>query len=169
MPWIILLLLLIGIILWLVIKNPKNPFIMPSYPLPAYHFIADWGGSRIDFTEISGLDQFIEVIPVRQGGNPVPEFQKMPGLQKFNNITLKRGVVKGDDDFYKWINSQAGSTIERRDVLIKLLDHEHNPVFIWKVKSAFPIRYSGPVLKASGSEVAMEELELAHEGFDVIS
>ena len=89
----------------------------------------------------------------------------MPGIQKFNNITLKRGIFGGDNDFFKWLNTVKLNTIERRDITIKLLNEEHNPVMIWKVKQAFPVKLEGPGLKASGNEVAIESVELAHEGF----
>jgi phage tail-like protein len=91
----------------------------------------------------------------------------MPGIQKFNNITLKRGIFSGDNDFFKWVNTVKMNTIERRDITIKLLNEEHNPVMTWKVKQAFPVKFEGPSMKASGNEVAIESLELAHEGFTV--
>lgn len=140
---------------------------MANYPLPVYHFIVNWGGARIDFTEVSGLDIFIDPIQYRPGSNPSDTSTVMPGLEKFNTITFRRGVMKGDNDFFAWINTKQGNTIERRDITIQLLDESHNPAVTWKVKNAFPIRYSGPTLDSSNNEAAIEELEVVHEGLVV--
>jgi phage tail-like protein len=137
------------------------------YPLPAFHFRVDWGGASISFTEVTGLNIENQVIEYRDGANPQFSMQKMPGLQKFGNITLKRGIFKGDNDYYNWLDTISMNTIERRDVSISLLDETHNPVMVWKVKNAFPSKLEGASLKASGNEVAIESLEIAHEGLVV--
>jgi phage tail-like protein len=140
---------------------------MANYPLPVFHFVVDWGGSNIGFTEVTGLTYEIQAIEYRDGASPEFHVTKMPGIQKFNNITLKRGMFKGDNELFTWLNTVKMNTIERRDVTIKLLDEEHNPVMIWKVKNAFPVKLEGPGLKSSGNEVAIESVELAHEGFSI--
>lgn len=132
-----------------------------------YHFSIDWGGSRIGFMEVSGLDIEIEAISFREGSSPQESFRKVPGLRKFSDITLKRGIVKGDNEFFAWINTQHIGTIERRDVTISLLNENHDPVVVWRVQNAFPVKYSGPVLESNGSDVAMETLVLTHEGITV--
>lgn len=138
-----------------------------TYPLPAFHFIVDWGGSNVGFTEVTGLTYEVQAIEYRAGDSPEFFVTKMPGIQKFNNITLKRGIFHGDNEFFDWLNTVKMNTIERRDLTIKLLNEEHNPVMIWKVKQAFPVKLEGPSMKASGNEVAIESVELAHEGFTV--
>jgi len=140
---------------------------MADYPLAAFHFSADWGGTKLEFSEVSGLNVENQVIEYRDGLSPDFSLRKMPGIQKFGNITLKRGIFKGDGDYFKWFNTVKMNTIERRDVTIKLLDEEHNPVMVWNVKNAFPVKVEGPGLKASGNEVAIESLEIAHEGLTV--
>ncbi len=138
-----------------------------NYPLPVFHFIVDWAGSNIGFTEVSGLTYEIQAIEYRDGASPEFHMTKMPGIQKFSNITLKRGIFSGDNELFKWLNTVKMNTIERRDLTIMLLNEEHIPVMIWKVKQAFPVKLEGPSLKASGNEVAIESVELAHEGFSV--
>jgi phage tail-like protein len=137
------------------------------YPLPNFHFQVDWGGTRMGFTEISGLNIENDVIEYREGSSPRYSPLKMPGQQKYSNIVLKRGIVKGDNEFFNWINTIKMNEVERRDINISLLDEEHAPAIIWKVKNAWPVKYIGPVLKADGHEVAIETLELAHEGITV--
>lgn len=140
---------------------------MPAYPMPKYHFVVDWGGVRTGFSEVSGLDISVEVIEYREGNDPQGHLRKMPGLQKFSNITLKRGIIKGDNDFIKWLNTQKLNTVEKRDIVISLLDETHAPIKSWKLRNAFPVKYSGPALNASANEVAIESLEIAHEGLEV--
>lgn len=140
---------------------------MADYPLPAFHFVVDWGGSNLGFSEVSGLNIETQVIEYRDGLSPEYSMRKMPGMPKFGNITLKRGVFKGDNEYYQWLSTVKMNTIERRDVSISLLNEEHAPVMVWKVKNAFPVKVEGPGLKASGNEVAVESIELAHEGLTI--
>ena len=121
---------------------------MPAqYPLPVFHFRVEWGGTRIGFSEVTGLTQENQAIEYRDGSFMEYSSIKMPGLRKFSNITLKR--------------------VERRDLTISLLDEAHNPVMTWRALNAFPVKVEGPQLKASGNEVAIEAIELAHEGLEV--
>jgi phage tail-like protein len=91
----------------------------------------------------------------------------MPGMRKFSNITLKRGTFKSDNEFYDWYNTVKLNTIERRDVTIALLNEEHEPVVVWKVKNAWPTKITSTDLKADGNEAAIETMELAHEGLTI--
>lgn len=88
-------------------------------------------------------------------------------MQKFSNINLKRGTFKGDNDFYKWYNTIALNTVERRDLVISLLNENHEPVVVWKIKNAFPVKITSTDLKSDGNEVAIESLEIAHEGLTI--
>lgn len=137
---------------------------MGTYPLSAYHFNVEWGGTKISFSEVSGLSIENEVIENRDGSSPEYHTTKMPGLRKYSNIVLKRGIVKGDNEFYNWINSIRHNAVERRDIVISLLNENHEPVRVWKVRNAWPCKILMSDLKANGNEVAMETIELAHEG-----
>jgi len=137
------------------------------YPLVKFHFSVDWGGTNIGFTEVSGLDVETELIEYRQGASPEYSKIKMPGMQKFSNITLKRGTFKNDNEFYQWWNTVQLNTIERRDITIKLLNEDHDPVITWTVKSAFPIKVQSTDLKGDGNETAIESMEIAHEGLTI--
>ena len=91
---------------------------MAEYPLPKFHFSVEWGGNRIGFTEVTGLDIQTDPIEYREGNSPEYHKIKMPGMRKFSNIVLKRGTFKGDNDMYAWFNTVALNTIERRDVTL---------------------------------------------------
>jgi phage tail-like protein len=140
---------------------------MAKYPLPVFHFRVEWGGTNIGFSEVSGLNIETQVIEYRDGSMPDYSTLKMPGMQKYGNITLKRGVSKGDNEFFLWWQTHQLNTIERRDVTISLLNEVHEPVIIWKVRNAWPVKVDGGSLKATGNEVSIETLELAHEGISV--
>lgn len=140
---------------------------MANYPLSKFHFRVEWGGTRIGFTEVTGLDKSMDIIEYRDGSSPEYSKIKMPGLQKFSNITLKRGTFVNDNEYYQWLNTVQMNTIERRDLIISLLNENHEPVMVWKIKNAFPVKVQSSDLKADGNEVAIETMELAHEGLTI--
>lgn len=142
---------------------------MAEYPLPKFHFEVDWGGQKFGFTEVTGLDKQVEVIEYRDGSSWTFSKIKMPGLQKYSNITMKRGTFLGKTEFYDWLKTVDNlGKVERRDITIKLLDETHQPVFTWKALNAFPTKVQASDLKSDGNEVAIETLEVAHEGLSLV-
>ncbi|MEM8528135.1 MAG: phage tail protein [Bacteroidota bacterium] len=145
-----------------------------EYPLPKFHFQVEWGGTKIGFTEVSGLDVETEVIEYRHGASPTYHKSKQPGLTKYSNITLKRGTFKSDNEYYDWwknnVKFQEGNapgSIFRRNLTISLLNESHEPVVIWKVSNAWATKVQSTDLKADGNEVAIESIELVHEGLEI--
>jgi phage tail-like protein len=138
-----------------------------KYPVSVFHFQVEWGGTRIGFTEVSGLSVELQTIDYREGNMPEYQVTKMPGIPQYANIVLKRGMYRSDNEFFQWLNTVKMNSIERRDITISLLNEEHSPVAVWKVKSAFPSKVEGPTLNSTGNEVAVETIELAHEGLTV--
>jgi phage tail-like protein len=137
---------------------------MAEYPIPKFHFQVDWGGTKIGFTEVSGLQVTTEKMEYRDGAWPEYIKLQIPGMQTQSPITMKRGIFAGDNEFYDWWNTVALNTIERRDVTISLLNEAHEPVVVWKVKNAWPTKVTSTDLNSTGNEVAVETLELTHEG-----
>lgn len=137
---------------------------MADYPLTKYHFSVDWGGTNIGFTEVTGLEVTTEKIEYRDGASPEYNKKQMPGMQTYGDLTLKRGIFATDNEFFDWWNTVSLNTIERRDITISLLNEEHQPVVIWKVKNAFPTKVTSTDLNSTGNESAIETLVLAHEG-----
>jgi phage tail-like protein len=164
---LIILLLLIFILLLLIYFFIIKPLVMSQNTINRYHFKADWGGTRTGFTEVSGLDIEVEAVTFRDGSSPEDTFRKIPGLRKYSNITLKREIRVGDNDFFTWINSKKIGEIDRRDITISLLNADHEPVVVWRVKNAFPVHYYGPVLLSGDGELATETLVLTHEGINI--
>lgn len=137
------------------------------YPLPVFHFQVEWGGEPIRFAEVSGLTTEVQVIEYRDGASPEYAPLKMPGIPKHSNITMKRGIVKAENQLFDWLNTTSLNTVERKDLTISLLNESHEPVMVWKVIHAFPVKVEGPGLKATGNEVAIESIEIAHEGIKI--
>ena len=138
-----------------------------NYPVTAFHFQVEWGGTRIGFTEVSGLTVELQTIDYREGNAPEYHVTKMPGIPQYSNITLKRGIFRSDNEFFQWLNTVKLNSIERRDLTISLLNEDHEPITVWKVKDAFPTKVEGPSLNSTGNEVAVESIELAHEGLTI--
>jgi phage tail-like protein len=142
---------------------------MANYPLPKFHFQVEWGGTKIGFTEVTGLDHQIEAIEYREGSSFTYSKTKMPGMHKFSNITLKRGTFEGDIEFHTWIKDvNLNKSEPRRTIVIKLLNERHEPVITWQAANAFPLKYQASDLKADGNEVAIESIEIAHEGLTIV-
>lgn len=126
------------------------------------HFSVDWGGSRIDFTEVYGLTFQREVVEFRDGADPSKTARKLPGPMHFQNIVLRRHLKTGDLEMYEWWHQQeVGATT--RDVTIKLLDNQHQPIFAWTLSNAFPVRVAYTPLSAQHAQPMMEEIELTFE------
>ena len=141
---------------------------MPAqYPLPVFHFDVSWNDSHIGFSEVSGLTQENQAIEYRDGSFREYSAIKMPGLRKFANIVIKRGITKGNNQLFEWLSTIKLNKVERRNLVISLLNEDHQPVVVWKVLNAFPVKLEGPGLKAIGNEVAIESCELAHEGLEL--
>lgn len=101
------------------------------------HFRVEWGGNRVGFMEVSGLAMELDVVPFRDGSSPDNSVTLLPGLKHFSPIVLKRGIVKGDNEFFVWMNTVQSGQVDRRDVTIALLNARHEPVVVWRVRTRF--------------------------------
>jgi len=137
------------------------------WPLPKFHFQVKWDDTELAFQEVSGLDIETQPLEYRAGNSPVFSTVKMPGMLKSGNITMKKGVFVKDNAIFDWFNEIKMNTIKRKALTISLLDEQQNPTMVWKVRNAFPVKVTGTDLKAEGNEVAVESIEIAHEGFTI--
>ncbi|MCL4100880.1 phage tail protein [Fibrobacter sp. HC4] len=137
------------------------------WPLPKFHFSVKWGDQEMSFQEVTGLDAQSEEIKYRTGDSAVFSVIKMPGLIKYSNVTMKKGIFKGDNKFWDWFNQIKQNTIKRIDIVISLLDETNAPTMVWTLKNAWPTKISGYELKAEGNEVAVESIEIVHEGLTI--
>ena len=139
-------------------------------PRTASHFRLTLGGKESVgvFKEASGFDsetQVVEHVSTDEQGRP--QIVKVSGNPKWSNITLKRGVDE-TLDIWKWRDTviKQGADAARVDAKIELLDVSGSPIATYQVKQAWPIKYVAATLDASTNNVAMEELQMAHEGFE---
>jgi len=139
-----------------------------AWPMPKFHFKVHWdGSSEHGFTEVTGLVMETQTIDYRAGNDERFLVQKVPGLKKTSNITLKRGLFKDDHSLWDWFNLSQTDPNRRKDITIELMDEEHHTVFTWTVAHAFPMKISSPDLKSDANEIAIETFELSHEGISV--
>ncbi|MBQ9632573.1 MAG: phage tail protein [Lachnospiraceae bacterium] len=114
------------------------------------------------FSEVTGFDASIDVIEYREGDDTTTP-RKLAGLKKYGNITMRQGLVDSTV-MYDWIMEGVNAALDRKTITVTLLDEEGNPAAAWQVINAWPMRYTAPDFNASASEVAIESMEIAHEG-----
>jgi phage tail-like protein len=139
--------------------------------MTSLHFKVSWGDSEntMSFSEVSGLTMEAEAIEYRVGDDKSLTVRKIPGLKKFGNVSLKRGIMPAvsGNGMYEWYDSIQAGTVLRRQVLISLLNEKREEVMSWKIKAAWPVKLEGPGLNATGNEIAIESLEFANEGVEI--
>jgi phage tail-like protein len=133
-------------------------------PYKAYNFVVEIDGIiQAGFTECSGLDSKTEVIAYREGGDAGVRY--LPGLARYQNIILRRGITDSKA-FADWRKSTVNGEVSRRNGSIILRDDRHVEVARWNFREGWPCRISGPSLNAMLNEVAIEEIEICHEGIE---
>ena len=134
-------------------------------PYGAFNFIVELDGIAIaGFSECSGLSAETAVIAYREGNEPM-RARKLAGLTKFAAITLKRGIT-GNRDLWNWYKNVMNGITDRRNGSIVLLGDDRSPVARWNFTNGWPAKWEGPHLRAKSNEVAIETLEIEHEGLE---
>lgn len=134
------------------------------WPLPRFSFQVKWGSNVMDFQEASGLATEAQPIEYRGDGSIGLSTVKMPGMKGTCNVILKNGVCKSGNKFWEWFNQIKMNTIVRVPVTIRLLDESGSAAMVWTLSNAWPGKITVADLKSDGDEVAIESLEIAHEG-----
>lgn len=136
-------------------------------PFGGYNFAVEMDGiTRMGFKQASGLDSSSDATKYREGTDPTLGQRQLPGLLTFSNISLQRGITD-DHALWDWRNSVATGSPIRRTISIILRDANGAEKIRWNVKNCWPLKWSGPSLDATTDAVAIETLELAHEGIEV--
>lgn len=136
-----------------------------TWPISNFHFQVMVGKTEISCQEVSGLDAEVDVIEYRNGNNPSFSVVKMPGLKKYSDITMKKGMFKGDQALYDFFTKIQMNTIERQTITISLIDSDlKTQLFTWTFTNAFPKKVTGASMNAETSDAAFEEIVWAHEG-----
>jgi phage tail-like protein len=137
----------------------------PVDPLRGFRFKVQIDGiTKAGFREASGLDAANDAVDYRDGDDPT-HLRKLLGLQKFSNVTLKRGITS-DQDLWKWRTAIMDGKIKenRKNGQILLLDDEGKEAAEWTFTDGWPTKWTGPTFNATANEVAIDTLEITHEG-----
>jgi len=137
------------------------------WPIPKFYFEVKWDKQVMSFQEVSGWDTETQPIEYRHGDSKEFSTITMPGIKKFGNITMKKGTFKSDNKFWDWYKQIKMNTIKRIPVTISLLDEKGKPTMVWTLTNAWPTKISGTDLKSDGNEVAVETIEISHEGLTI--
>jgi phage tail-like protein len=136
-------------------------------PYGQFNFLVELEGVVAGgFSEVSGLTTDTNIIEYREGNESVGTVRKLPGLMKYNNIVLKRGWT-ANTKLWEWRKKVIDGKTQRTHGAIILLDESRAEALRWNFTQGWPSKWEGPALNAKTSEVAIETLEIAHEGLEL--
>lgn len=140
-----------------------------AWPIPKFYFKVTFGSQdgAVVFQEVSGLDTEADVIEYRKSNSQMFTTSKMPGLKKYGNVILKKGVFVSDSKFWDWYKSIQMNTTKRETITIQLVDENGSPTMTWTLANGFPTKITGKDLKSDANEFAVDTIEIAHEGFTI--
>jgi len=143
--------------------------IKTKYPLPVYYYdvkIDDL--DPIAFKEVSGLTiGYEDPITYKDGLSHKEGAKHMPGQRSAVDITMKKGIVRGDPKLFDWINTINLNTVVKKDITVSLMDESDSPVVSWKITNAFPKKMEAPTFDATSNDVAIESLELRADSLSI--
>jgi len=135
-------------------------------PYSAFNFLVEVEGVTVaGFSECSGLVAETEVIDYRTGKEDITR-RRLPGLKKFNNIVLKRGFTNSRE-LWNWRKAVMDGKTQRQAGSVVLLDEARKPALRWNFREGWPSKLEGPTLNAKNNEVAIETMEIIHEGLEM--
>jgi len=139
--------------------------IKAQYPIPVWKYQVTIDGDDYFFSEISGITQTNETITYKDGKNTM----HMPGMDTPVELSLKKGIIKGDSKLTDWIFNTKMNTIDKRDITISLLDQEDlaTQLVTWTVTNAFPKKLDAPSFNATSNEIAIESLDLMADSLTI--
>ncbi len=147
-------------------RENKNPY-------SNFNFIVEFDGDEVAaFSEVSGLDSENTPIDYREGADPTNAQRKLPGIENYAAVQLKRGI-SGSLALWTWrkeVRDGGASFPPSKNVTVKLLNEKHdrgNPAMTWTLTNAWPSKLTGPSLTAKGNDIAIEQLDLVHERIDI--
>jgi phage tail-like protein len=132
-------------------------------PFSAFNFLVEIDGVTVaGFSECAGLNAESDVIEYRVGSEE-STMRKLPGMKKYTNITLKRGLTD-NKDLWNWRKRVLDGRTQRQSGAVVLLNEARQPALRWTFREGWPAKWDGPSLNGKNNEVAIETLEIAHEG-----
>jgi len=136
-------------------------------PYQTYNFAVEIDGlTRAGFKTCAGLDSTTTATKYREGTDASLASRQLPGLLSFSNVTLGRGITD-DRGLWEWRQSVAKGSLQRKNMSIVLRDDQGNEKIRWNIRNCWPTKWSGPSFDAGAESIAIETLEIAHEGIEV--
>jgi len=136
-------------------------------PYKNFNFRVEIEGISIgSFSGCTGLSSRVDVIEYREGGDQT--LRKLPGLKRFGDITLKRGITNSRE-LQDWHTNILNGKPDRRNGSVILLDDAGQEVLRWNFFNAFPQKWEGPDFQGEGNDVAIETVTLSCEGLERVS
>lgn len=133
-------------------------------PFRGFNFRVEIDGMPVAaFSEVNGLVAHGDPVEYREGTDPVNTPRKLTGLRKYDNLTFKRGYVQ-DTSLWQWYQRIANGESDRRNGSVVLMNEAHRDVMRWNFDNAWINKIEGPGLNATNNDVAVESMELCHEG-----
>jgi phage tail-like protein len=134
-------------------------------PYKNFNFRVEIDGiASAEFSEASGLESETVVIDYRTGGERIT--RKRPGLTKFGNVVLRRGITQ-NADLWNWRQTVVEGRVERKNGSVIVLDDDGTEVVRWNFRNGWIAKWVGPSFNAASSDVAIETIEIAHEGLEL--
>lgn len=149
------------------IKNQEAVAQLPYAHATSRYFVKITEDIKGIFSDVSGLQMETEIFEYAEGGN-LSHVHRFPGQTKVGNITLKRGVVRGNE-LFKWYQRIVNGQMDLRPLTITILEASYEPLITWELQNAFPCKWSGPQFTAGTDVVAVESVEFAHMGVLTVS
>lgn len=138
---------------------------MSQDPYRNFSFLIEIDGiTQASFAECTGFGASNDPIEYREGGDQTT-VRKLPGVTKYPNITLKWGITDSDE-LYQWFRDITLGQVERKNGSIVLIDLDGTETVRWNFVRGWPTKWDGPDFNAKGTDVAIETLEIAHEGIE---
>ncbi len=138
-------------------------------PYAAFNFRVEIDGvTAAGFSECHGLEASVEVIEYREGNDRINTVRKLPGLVRYPPIVLRRGLTQ-DKSLWQWFQSVVNGEVQRSAGSIVLMNAAHQEVMRWNFMGGWPSKWEGPALNAKNNEIAIETLEIQHEGLELES
>jgi phage tail-like protein len=138
-------------------------------PMESYNFTVEIDGLVVaGFKELSGIESRIEVVEYRDGEDKLLPARKLPGKVTYANLVL-RAAISQDKTLFNWHMDwvKGAASAKRKSIRIALLDRTGQVQLSWKIREAWPVAYIGPTFNAESSLVALQTLEIAHEGIEL--
>jgi phage tail-like protein len=136
-----------------------------TWPMPKFNFQVKWGKATMNFSEVSGLDAEAQIIKYRNQESKDFYPIKMPGIGKVNNVTLKRGVFVGDQNYWDWYSQVKLNSVTkgRETIQIELMNENGQRTMTWTLNNAYPTKITSTAMQSDANEAAIDTLEVAYE------